>query len=64
MRRSSIFQMMPFVDDEPIVRGNHRGVSPVFLRATHSNIRHQQMMIDDYDIGVRRRFAREKRKQR
>ncbi len=45
--------MMSLVDDEPLVRGKHRRIRPVLLRAPHREIAEQQVMVDDDHIRLR-----------
>ena len=41
-----------FVDHEARVRREHRGFAPVARCAAYGQIRQQQMMIDDDDVGL------------
>jgi len=50
-----ILDVMRFVHDEPRIGRNYRRVFPVLLRSPHGDIRHEQMVIDNYDIGLSRR---------
>ena len=54
MRAGGILQVMAFVEDEPRVRRQHRGVVPVLRDAPDGNVRKQQVMVHHDDVGLRR----------
>ena len=53
MRGGGLLEMVPFVYDQPRVGWNHRRLVPVLLYAPHREVGHQQMVVDDNDVGLR-----------
>ena len=54
VRRGGILEMVPLVDDEPPIRGQHGRVVPVLRDPTHGQIGEQEVMVDDDDVRFRR----------
>ena len=49
-----VFEMMSLIDDETVIRRQHRGLGPVARDATDREIRQQQVVIDDDHVSLRR----------
>ena len=58
VRDRGVLEMVAFVDHEPCVRGQHRGLAPVLLRTAHGEIGEQQVVVHHDHIRLRGGAAR------
>ena len=54
MGRRRVLHVVRLVEDDPLVRGKHRGVGVVLGRAAHRQVREQQVVVHDEELGGRR----------
>ena len=52
-----VLEVVGLVEHQPLVRRQHRRFLPVVLGLTHREVRRQQMVVHDHDVGLRRTAA-------